>query len=392
MSKRDFKVEIGKIFKDEKRDLIIIDKERRKDKKGYDRKGYRYKCNKCGWDEGWISEVHLLRGRGCSCCVGKTVVPHINSFWAIKRDLCEKFKIKEDIAKQYTKSSSQKILLTCPNCGRQKEIRIDNLYHQGFSCICGDGISYPEKFMMGILDQLGVDYIFQLTKNAFKWCEKFRYDFYIPLLNMIIETHGRQHYEENGINNRSLKEEQENDRYKEELAIKNRINQYIIIDCRYSNKEYIKSSILNSKLNESFDLTKVDWEKCEEFALGSLIREVCNYWNNKEDWETTRDLMEVFKLSRTTIIDYLKRGAELGMCNYIPKEQMSINGVHNGRNTGKRVAMYDLNGNFIIEEYSAHELERKAKELGIEINYSKISAVARGERKHHKGYTFKYID
>jgi hypothetical protein len=42
-----FKIEIGKNFKDDNRDLIIIDREYRKDKKGKNYKFYKYKCNNC---------------------------------------------------------------------------------------------------------------------------------------------------------------------------------------------------------------------------------------------------------------------------------------------------------------------------------------------------------
>ena len=55
--------------------------------------------------------------------------------------------------------------------------------------------------------------------------------------------------------------------------------------------------------------------------------------------------------------------------------------------------MYDLDGNFIMEEYSTNELARRFfAETGIRLCGSNIRMVARGERKHYKGYTFKYID
>lgn len=43
-----FKVEIGTKFKNDKVDIAIIDREYRKDKKGGNRKWYKYTCNKCG--------------------------------------------------------------------------------------------------------------------------------------------------------------------------------------------------------------------------------------------------------------------------------------------------------------------------------------------------------
>ena len=248
--------------------------------------------------------------------------------------------------------------------------------------------------MVSVLDQLNIEYVFQLTKTTFDWCEDKRYDFYIPSINTIIETHGGQHYKDCTWS--KAKDVQENDRIKYELALQNGIKDgdYIVIDCRKSNKEHIKNSIGNSKLNKIYDLSKINWSECEEFALKSnTIKGVCEYWNNKEEWKTTKTLAEVFGLSRNAIVDYLKKGAGLGWCEYDAKEEMIKTSRLNGKSTSKRVAMYDLDGNFIMEEYSTLELVRKFfAETGIKLDFSTISKVCLGKSKHHKGYTFKYIE
>lgn len=46
------------------------------------------------------------------------------------------------------------------------------------------------------------------------------------------------------------------DEDKEFIAKQNGILEYIVIDCRYSNYEWIKNSILASKLNQIFNLKK----------------------------------------------------------------------------------------------------------------------------------------
>ena len=181
------------------------------------------------------------------------------------------------------------------------------------------------------------------------------------------------------------------------MALQNGIKDgdYIVIDCRRSNKEWIKNNILSSKLNELFDLEKrINWDKCEEFTLKSnIVKEVCEYWNNRQEWKTTKTLAEVFGLSRNAIVDYLKKGAGLGWCEYDAKEEMIKTSRLNGKSTSKRVAMYDLDGNFIMEEYSTLELVRKFfAEIGIKLEPKTVSAVCLGKRKQHKGYTFKYIE
>ena len=394
---KDFKVNIGDVFKDDKRDMVITDREYkeyiRKDGNKEDKKWYKYTCNKCGWTEGWIEEGSLLKGQGCSCCAGKTAVLGINTIWDTDRWLCS-LGVSEEDAKTHTKSSGKKVIATCPNCGKQKEMRVVTLYKYGLGCICGDGFKYPEKFMISVLEQLGVEYVFQLTKTTFDWCGKYKYDFYIPSLNAIIETHGGQHYEDCTWS--KAEDVQENDRIKYELALQNGIKDgdYIVIDCRYSDKEWVKNNILSSKLNELFDLKKrINWNECEEFALKSnTIKEVCEYWSRKEDWKTTKTLVEIFGLSRDTIIDYLKKGAELGWCEYDAKEEMRKGGLNSGKLIGKRVAMYDLDGNFIAEYPSTKELVEKMLKKGIKLNFRNISAVCNGKRKMHKGYTFKYIE
>ena len=390
---KDFKVNVGDVFKDDKRDMIIIDREYRKDR-GRDLKWYKYRCNKCGWTEGWIVEGSLLRGTGCGCCANQTAVLGINTIWDTDRWLCS-LGVSEEDAKTHTRSSGDKVIVVCHDCGKTKRMKISTIYNEkSIGCTCGDGVKYPEKFMTSVLDQLGIEYIFQLTKTTFDWCEDKRYDFYIPSLNTIIETHGRQHYEDCTWS--KAKDVQENDRIKYELALQNGIKDgdYVVIDCRYSNAEWIKDSILNSKLNELFDLSEIDWIECGKKAQKNLVKEVCEYWNNnRQEWETTKTLAEVFGLSRGAITDYLKKGAVLGWCKYDAKEEMIKTGKLNGKSTSKCVAMYDLDGSFIIEEYSTHELARRVfKEMGIKLSQGNISAVCLGKRKHHKGYTFKYIE
>ena len=89
----DFKININKNIVDEYRDIVIIDREYRKNSKGQRRKWYKFKCNKCGWEEGWIEESHLISGRGCSCCYGKTVVKGINDIATTNPKLVKYFTI-----------------------------------------------------------------------------------------------------------------------------------------------------------------------------------------------------------------------------------------------------------------------------------------------------------
>ena len=186
---------------------------------------------------------------------------------------------------------------------------------KSISCICNDGISYPEKFIISLLNQLEIEY-----QHDNYWIENKRYDFYLPNYNIIIECHGEQHYRDKTGLKTTLKEQIENDEYKKQLALNNNINEYIVIDCRYSELDWIKDNILKSKLSKIFNLSNINWIQCEEFALSNKVKEICDYWRfhneiNKEDLSII-DISKIFNLGRATIYKYLKQGTKLDWCNY----------------------------------------------------------------------------
>lgn len=319
---QEFKFDLEESLKDNRRDLIIINREYRKAKHGKsiaNEKWYKYKCNICGWTEGWMIEGNIKRGNGCACCAGKIVVPEINSIWAREPWMMD-LGISEEDAKKYLPNSNKSINVCCRHCNRKKKMKISTIYNnKSIGCVCGDGFSYPEKFTINVLTQLNCDFQTQLKND---WTENKKYDFYIPSINLIIETHGRQHYVDiHRKGARTLAEEQENDKFKRELALSNGIEHYIELDCRESDMKWIKNSILNSELNEIFDLTNIEWSECEKYALKNIVKEVCDYWNNKEEWETVSDLCKIFTKDIFVIINFLKKGNKFGWCNYNPKEE-----------------------------------------------------------------------
>lgn len=334
---KDYKIKLGALLKDDKRDISIIDRELRKNKhrKNTYWKYYKYHCNICGY-EGWIEESHLIgKSGGCSCCNGHSAILGINTIYDTDPWLIE-LGISEKDAKKYTKGSSKYIEVTCPDCGNKKKIKISSVYrNKSIGCICGDGFSYPEKFMFNVLTQLDVEFITQLSRTVFKWCKDYRYDIYIPKYNMIIETNGLQHYKETSFK-MSLQETQENDKFKKELALNNGIKHYIVIDCRISDVDFIKENILKSKLNKFFDLSSINWVETDLYAIkNNKIKEVCDYWNQKEDWETVGTMGRIFNRDRSTIRDWLKKGNRLGWCNYNTEEEK----IKNYKNKLKRRAI-----------------------------------------------------
>lgn len=397
----DFIYNIGQILKDEKRDLTIMNRKCDYGRDNKLKKYYKYKCNKCGFSSGehykngeyikefWSEENNLKKGSGCPCCCSSplVVVTDINSIWITAKWMCN-LGVSEEDAKKYTSCSNKKITVICPSCGEEKKMTINNIYnYRSINCgKCSDNFTYPERFMINVLNQLNMRFEMQYSPN---WAKPKRYDFYIPSLNTIIETHGKQHYEDvKRRSARTLEEEQSNDKYKKELALANEIDKYIIIDCRYSNYEWIKNSILNSQLAQLFDLSKIDWVKCEKASLPNLIKEVCDYWNSKEDWETTSTIANNNSWgikSSSTISRYLKKGNNLNWCEYDPKKEMLKNGSRNGKSTGKNIKVFK-DGEFKGEFSSCAELERKSVELfGIKLN-NQGTTLASKYNKLYKGF------
>lgn len=277
---------------------------------------YEYKCEKDGYI-GKIKESHLKNGVGCPVCSNKKTIKGINDIATTNSKMVKYFKNIEDTY-THTYCSGKKVLMVCPECGYEKQVIISSLFYNGFSCICSDGISYPEKIMLNMLKQLKINFEYQ---KIFDWAKNKRYDFYFELNNeiYIIETHGLQHYEEkfkSYCGGRTLEEEQENDRIKKELALQNGIKEenYIVIDCRYSKLEFIKNNILDSKLNILFNLNNIDWLACEKFALSNLVKKACDLWNNGE--KSTKIIANKLELCTNTIRRYLKQGVKLSWCNY----------------------------------------------------------------------------
>jgi DNA-binding MarR family transcriptional regulator len=397
----EFKIEIGTKFKDEKRDMIVTDKQikiiTRKDGNNEKQKWYKYRCNKCGWTEGLILEGALLTSKqGCSCCTGTTVVEGINSIVDTNPEMIKYFQGGYDEAKLYTKGSEKKIYPICPDCGRVKtnKVIICNISKQGIGCSCGDGISYPEKFIISLFEQIGIEFKSEYSPD---WIKPRRYDFFFKVCdtNYIIEMDGGFHSNDNNMNGQTKERSQEIDNYKNRMAEEHKI-QVIRINSEVSELEYIKNSILKSKLAELFDLHIVDWYKCEEFALSNLVKIVCNYKKHNPD-KGAKEIAYVMKLGKNTVTRYLKRGNKIGWCEYNPEEERKKGYIKLSNLAKNRELHYNskrvmcVNNGIIFK--SIGECEKLSEEiLGINIPRSSISRVCNEIQKQTKGYKFKYLE
>lgn len=304
----------------------------------------RHKCKIDGYE--WCVTPHnILSGQKCPVCSGKVIgnpPEYKNSIWASEyRNFLSKY-LSEEQMKLYTPHSRKRLDIICPDCGKQHfDVQIFDLSRSGLVCFCSDGQSYPNKFMYNFLSQLKIEYEIEYSTS---WSNGKKYDIFIPSLNCIIENHGKQHYKEYiTFTRRTLEEEQENDRYKENLARENGILNYVVIDCSNSEVEFIKKSILNSCLPSllSFDSEMINWEECDKFATSNLIKVAAELWNKGL---TVKNIADNFKVAQGTVATYLKKANIFEWCNYSKQESInrSKNRGANSHMARKVIRLSDL--------------------------------------------------
>ena len=385
LGRYDFKFEIGDIvvsLNGSKRKIV----DRYKDAKNGNRKTYKCKCLECGaiYD---VRGTILNKQYGCGVCANQVCSFGINDIFTKNPEYIKYFENPED-AKKVTLGSCNKVKLKCPICGYKKEMKPEVLKRVGFRCNrCNDGISYPNKIMSNLLKYLNLIFEAEYSPN---WACGRRYDFrlYVNHKEYILEMQGGQHYfggfERMG--GRNFDEEIENDKYKEKLAKKNGFDvlTYIIIDCRKSEINYIKNSILTSRLNEILNLEKVDWVEIDKKSQSSIINLMCEHWQKNKS--SSEELSKVFGIGRSTVSRYLKKGAELKLCDYNSKE---IKRDIMTKKLGKPVII--KKENVVIGEFrSCAELERQSSTLyGVKLFAAQISKHAL-DGKIYKGYLFQY--
>lgn len=151
-------------------------------------------------------------------------------------------------AKKFTKYSRRKINCICPNCKTEKSVPVNNLVQQGFFChMCATNISYPEKMMIALLNENNIVYEYQKT---FQELKSRRFDFYLPEYKLVIETHGKQHYNKGDV---WFEKTKESDIIKKSYCKKKNIR-YVEVDCRVSDYNFILESINKTELKNILTL------------------------------------------------------------------------------------------------------------------------------------------
>lgn len=290
-----------------------------------------HKCLICNYE--WSARpANILNGKGCPACNGKKINIGFNDLWTTHPHIAELLENPDDGYK-VTYGSGKKFVFKCPNCGELRTSAVNMVVRNGFSCKrCSDGISYPMKFTMCLLEQLKMTFD---TEQRFDWCTFYNpykridtygiYDITFEHKNIkyILEVDGYFHYKTNTMSNQSEEESKYIDAEKDKLAM---LNGYkvIRIDAMESNLEYMKNSILSSQLNDIFDLSVINWIDCAKSSLSSLIIECANLW---KVYRNANKISKIINKRQEIVTRYLNKATKLGLCDYDGKLELQKSGI-----------------------------------------------------------------
>lgn len=272
--------------------------------------------------ESSVQEILLTKTSGCPECYSERIK---------ERLLCNTDEFKKKLSKltnsleiisEYVDSHTP-IKVRCVNCGYEYEIPPDRLIQTPTCQNCGDSISYPNKYIRAFMKQVNVDYFeFEYSPT---WANNKRYDVYFEKegKKYIIEMDGQQHYRDCFYGR--VENQRKNDKLKNELAENNGIT-LIRINCMKVHK--IKDYMIESKLNEIFDLSKINFDECTQFAFNNLMYLVCNTYKTDKKI-TVAQLADKFNISKDSVRRYLKAGNDGNLCIYNTEE--SKERTHNFR-------------------------------------------------------------
>lgn len=336
-----------------------------------------FKCLKCGTSGQKSNANSLIRGDSyCRICHGsRRPISGYNDIATTHPQYLVYFKNIED-AKNNMFGTSKKVEMKCPICNHERIFKINSLTNKGFSCPkCGDGFSYPNKFMMGLLLQLDIDFNREVK---FEWSQNKIYDFVIG--NTIIEMDGGFH---KGSSFMSKEDAKANDDLKDYLAISNGYN-IIRIDCMKSNFEYIKSNILDSKITEIINLKNVDWDELEKSLINeNYVKKVAEIFNKNVGKINMSDMAKLANLNPSTFCTLLKKASKVGLSNYDARKSASGEYTVFKESYSKPVICLDTGIIYDSIDEAGHKNGLRAESIG---------RVCRGEKITVNGLRFDFVD
>lgn len=285
---------------------------------------YNCRCTSCKCISN-LTEQELFAKTPCKYCRGFKMLEG-ESDLGITHPEVAALLLDKQLAREVTKKTPLYTGWLCPTCGLEifnKQIK--SVAQNGLSCIyCAPSYSFGAKFIFACLWQLDLDVAYEYSPT---WARGKRYDLYVASDKLIVEVHGMHHYQD-VYTSTSHEVTVISDTFKREIALGNDINNYIELDCRYSEHEWLEKQVRRSSLASLYDLSKVDFRLCLLFALGKVGERICHLWENGLSIaEITREVQEKRSYVRTAMV----RGAAISLCSYTAEM-----GTQRGQDTQKK--------------------------------------------------------
>ena len=315
MKHRPYLYETGTVFQTVNGDMTVVESSRVYSA-GVWRKCYTLECGKGHRYQ--VKEEYLKRGRlrTCKMCSHPPIVETDPEFaeWFVDKTIPE----------NRSRYSHENADFYCQECGRiVKDKSIHTIYQRQYiPCpYCTNGISYPERYVMAVLTQMQVAFVYQhivhLEEKIF-----FKYDFYDAERKIIIETHGPQHFLP-GVFERfggySLEKIQKIDRQKEKAARCTLKARYIYLDCRKSSPDWIRKQI--EKKLQIYPLEKIDWEKAAQEAKKSVLMKMIDL--SKQGY-TQKEIAGIVHLSASAVNVKLQEAKRCGLFDGVTPRTIKI--------------------------------------------------------------------
>jgi len=281
------------------------------------------RCNTCGnsFTRSRAQNV-LMRSYPLTCpyCNPKKVtnitIRGIDDLWTTDPDVAALLLNPED-GYTHGRGSGAVVDFKCPHCGKVVKKSISVVVRSGFSCnYCGDGYSYPNKFMMGLLDKANIPFVpeYHFPNTPYRYDFKFEYNGE----KYLVEMDGAYGHGTSDTKSLTAEEQIEIDHKKDILAHEMGFK-IIRIDCKYTNAhpdnrfKYVFSNIKSSELSFIIDL--LTHEEILEVDMKSnnysKFLEFIDLWNEQE--RSYDYVMTKLHITKHTVLDYAKRAIELGM-------------------------------------------------------------------------------
>lgn len=206
----------------------------------------RFTCKKCDFINEYFVGNLIKNGSECACqrCSGQKIYKDDIIF---RQELEEHYPNRFTLLSQY-EGVNKDIKVRCNTCGFIRLVKPTNLLRNGHCPKCGKKNSRGEDIIATWLENNGIQY--ERQKYFKTWNIGIHYfDFYLPEYFLVIEYHGKQHYEFNPYFHRCEENffySQEKDLEKKNAAINNGINYFSIKYTNYCHLTEILNKVIGS--------------------------------------------------------------------------------------------------------------------------------------------------